>query len=166
MSNEDAEARPALRGQRRSRRVAMTSTELDAFLAQERTCRVGTLSPDGPHVTPLWFAWDGSLLWIYSIVRSQRWADVLRDPRVAVVVDTGHHYFELRGAEIRGTVAPVGEVPRTGEPNERLAAVEEIFAARYRDGAPMEWDRRHGWLCLTPEKITSWDFRKISAPAS
>jgi Pyridoxamine 5'-phosphate oxidase len=143
----------------------MTSAELDAFLAEQRSCRVATIGPDGPHVTPLWFVWDGSLLWLYSIVRSQRWVDVLRDPRVAVVVDTGHHYFELRGAEIRGTVAPVGEVPRTGEPDERLAGVEEIFVAKYLDGGKMEYDSRHAWLRLTPEKISSWDFRKINAPA-
>jgi Pyridoxamine 5'-phosphate oxidase len=166
MSNEDPAARPALRGQRRSRRVAMTRAELDGFLAEQRTCRVGTTGPRGPHVTPLWFAWDGSLLWLYSIVASQRWADVLRDPRVAVAVDAGEEYFELRGAEILGTVAPAGEVPRTGAPDERLAAVEEIFTAKYRGGGPMDYDGRHAWLCLTPEKISSWDFRKISAPSS
>ena len=42
--------------QRRSRKIAMTSEELDAFLANERTCRVATVSATGaPHNTPLWF---------------------------------------------------------------------------------------------------------------
>ena len=27
----------------------------------------------------------------------------------------------------------------------------------------MVHDGRHGWLRLTPEKITSWDFRKIDS---
>ena len=33
----------------------MTKDELDAFLAVERTCRVATSSPQGPHLTALWF---------------------------------------------------------------------------------------------------------------
>jgi hypothetical protein len=29
--------------------------------------------------------------------------------------------------------------------------------------AAMHHDGRHAWLRLTPEKITSWDFRKIES---
>jgi Pyridoxamine 5'-phosphate oxidase len=160
MSSEDS---ADLREQRRSRRVAMSRPELDDFLTAERTCRVGTAGPDGPHVTPLWFVWDGSLVWIYSIVGSQRWVDLDRDPRVAIVVDAGHDYFELCGAEIRGTAAVVGEVPRTGEPASGLTAAERLFAAKYQETADMIYDGRHAWLCITPEKIVSWDFRKIAS---
>ena len=48
----------------------MSADERDEFLAAERTCRVATISPDGPHATPLWFVWDGTALWLYSIVAS------------------------------------------------------------------------------------------------
>ncbi|GAA4957438.1 hypothetical protein GCM10023238_25200 [Streptomyces heliomycini] len=86
------------------------------FLTVQRTCRVATVSADGaPHVSTLWFAWDGTSLWLYSVVRSRRWADLRRDPRVAIVVDTGEEYDELRGAELSGRVEFVGEIPRTGE---------------------------------------------------
>ena len=54
-----------LKPQKRSRKIAMSDAERDEFLASERTCRVATISPDGPHNTPLWFAWDGSSLWLY-----------------------------------------------------------------------------------------------------
>src|SRR6266567_2498530 len=105
------------REQRRGRKIAMTAQELDAFLADAHTCRLATSSPRGPHLTALWFAWDGTALWIYSIVRSQRWTDLERDPKVAVLVDAGEAYGELRGAELRGKVEVVGEVPRTGVDN-------------------------------------------------
>jgi hypothetical protein len=150
--------------QRRSRRVAMTRNELDGFLARERTCALATVGPRGPHVTALWFVWDGTALWISSITRSQRWVDAQRDPRVAVVVEAGEDYFELRGAEISGRVEAVGEVPRTGEPNDALLEPERLFAAKYHPEAPaMAHDGRHAWLRLTPEKIVSWDFRKIGS---
>jgi PPOX class probable F420-dependent enzyme len=141
----------------------MTPAEMDAFLAAERTCRVATTGPDGrPHVAPLWFVWDGGALWLYSIVRSQRWTDLARDPRVAVVVDTGEQYEQLRGVEIAGTATPVGPVPRadTG-PVDDLAAPELLFARKYAGSAQFVPDGRHGWLRVVPDKVVSWDFRKI-----
>jgi general stress protein 26 len=137
------------REQRRGRRIAMSKEELDEFLTTERTCRVATTGPSGPHNTPLWFVWDGAALWFTSLVRSQRWTDMERDPRVAVVIDTGTEYGES-----------VGEAPRTGEPNAELEKPESLIAAKYF-GGQMHHDGRHAWLRLVPEKITSWDFRKI-----
>jgi len=146
------------------RRIAMTADEVDAFLAEQRTCRVATVGPDGPHATPLWFGWHGGGLWLTSLVRSRRWADLRADPRIAAVVDAGERYDELRGVELRGRVEVVGEVPRTGEPVPELVGPEQSFADKY-SGGTMEHDGRHGWLRLTPEKITSWDFRKLPASA-
>jgi hypothetical protein len=96
------------------------------------------------------------------VVASQRWADLQRDPRVAVLVDAGEDYGELRGAELRGAVEVVGEVPRTGTQDERLAGPERLFARKYAGGDVMRHDGRHGWLRLVPDAITSWDFRKIN----
>jgi hypothetical protein len=151
-----------MRAQRRGRRIAMTQDELDAFLTGERTCRLATTAPTGPHVTALWFVWDTTSLWLYSITRSKRWHDLTTDPRVAVLVDAGVTYDELRGAELRGRVEIVGEVPRTGEPQPALLAPEELFARKYFGIDTMVHDGRHAWLRLTPESIVSWDFRKLA----
>lgn len=140
----------------------MTDAERDEFLRNERTCRVATVSPDGvPHNTPLWFAWHGGHLWLYSIVRSRRWANLSASPLVSVVVDTGTEFFELRGVELIGRVTPVGEQPRRGEPNPELEPVEAAFAAKYTGATGLGYDGRHAWLRLTPEREFSWDFRKI-----
>jgi hypothetical protein len=149
--------------QRRSRSIAMTPEEVDAFLAEERVCRVATVGAGGPHATPLWYVWHGGSLWLTSLSRSQRWTDLDRDPRIAVVVDAGGaDYAQLRGVELRGQVVVVGEVPRTGEACPELAGPEQAFADRYT-GGQVGYDGRHAWLRLTPEKITSWDFRKLAA---
>jgi Pyridoxamine 5'-phosphate oxidase len=151
-----------MKEQRRGRRIAMTVEERDAFLASERTCRVATVGRDGtPHVTPLWFAWDGTSFWLTSIVQSQRWTDLQGNDRVSVVVDAGDGYMELRGVELRGVAVPVGEIPRTGELVPELDLPEQIYADKYA-GGQVHHDGRHGWLRITPEKIVSWDFRKIS----
>ncbi|MFG3100633.1 pyridoxamine 5'-phosphate oxidase family protein [Streptomyces sp. NPDC048182] len=150
--------------QRRGRRIMMTPGELDAFLGEQRTCRVASVSADGtPHVSALWFAWDGTSMWLYSVVRSRRWADLRHDSRAAVVVDTGEEYGELRGAELSGRVEVVGEVPRTGELCAELDLAETLFARKYFGLAELPHDGRHAWLRLTPDKTVSWDFRKLAA---
>jgi hypothetical protein len=139
----------------------MDAGELDAFLTEQRTCRVATVSQHGPHLTPLWYVWDGTAIWLTSIVASQRWTDLRRDPRVAVLVDAGEEYAQLRGAELLGTVEIVGEVPRTGLPEPRLVEPERLCARKYRGEDTLQHDGRHAWLRLVPEKVTSWDFRKL-----
>ena len=149
--------------QRRGRKIAMSAEEVDVFLRSERTCRVGTMSAErGPHVSPLWFVWDGKSLWLTSIVKSQRWVDLERDPRVSVVVDAGTDFMELRGVELVGKVVQVGEVPRVGEADPELEEPERLFGEKYA-GGQMYHDKRHAWLRLTPDKIVSWDFRKMAA---
>jgi hypothetical protein len=148
--------------QRRGRAIAMTTAEVDEFLATERTCRVATSGHDGrPHVVPLWFVWDGTSLWLNSVVRSQRWTDLARDPRVAVVVDAGVEYDQLRGVELSGDVVPAGDVPRTTAPDAAVATAERLFAGKYAGGEFVP-DGRHAWLRLTPDKLVSWDFRKLA----
>jgi PPOX class probable F420-dependent enzyme len=151
------------RQQRRGRVIAMTADELDAFLGDQRTCRFATTGPDGPHVAPVWFVWDGRAIWVYSLTRSQRWANVSRDPRVAVVVDDGHHYHELHGVEIEGQATVMGPVPRKGhEDCPELAEPERLMAAKYFGSAAMTHDARHAWLRVIPQKMVSWDFRKLA----
>ena len=153
-----------VREQRRGRKIAFTEPERDAFLAEMRVCRLGSVNVDGsPHVTPIWYAWDGEAMWFYSIIKSQRWTNVTRDPRVSAVVDAGEaEYFQLRGVEMIGEVEQLGEQPRVGEPNRELEVPERLFGERYLGGAMTGYDGRHAWLRLRPAKIVSWDFRKLT----
>src|ERR1700727_1133617 len=86
--------------QRRGRKIAMDKAELDAFLAGERTCRLATSSPQGPHLTALWFAWDGAAVWIYSTCAD---ALVLAKPSEVGVAPPF-----VPGSELAGQVLAVG----------------------------------------------------------
>src|ERR1700759_1027316 len=141
-----------MREQRRSRVIAMTTEELDAFLAAERTCRLATVGPGGPPNSPVWLIWSGGGLWGYSPTRPP--------------AGTGgaHHYDERHGVEIEGNAVPVGPVPRKGDESPdppELAEPERLMAGKYQNGT-MYHAGRHAWLRITPTKITSWDFRKLS----
>jgi Pyridoxamine 5'-phosphate oxidase len=148
----------------------MTPSERDDFLRHERVCRVATVSADGrPHVVPLWYVWEAEepAFWLYSIVNSRRWAEIVHNPSVSVVVDGGIAYFELHGVELNGDVEVVGDVPRSGGANAELEKVESLFGSRYSKTGQMSYDNRHAWLRLRPLSIVSWDFRKVGdlAPA-
>lgn len=135
--------------------LRLTPEELDDLLASERTLRAGTVGPDGsPHVTPLWFVWMGGAVWINNLVRSRRTRDVGAGSPVALCVDTGAHYGELRGAVLYGRFAEA-----EGDPG--IAAAREAFARKYWGGTEVPATRSHVWLRLEPERVVSWDFRKI-----
>ena len=42
-----------------------------------------------------------------------------------------------------------------------LAEPERLFARKYAGGDTYTPDGRHAWLKVVPDKIVSWDFRKI-----
>ena len=155
-----------MREQRRGRAIAMTADEVDDYLRTARTCRVGSVGADGaPHVSALWFVWDGTALWLNSLTRSQRWTNVVRSPRVSVLVDGGDEFMELHGVEIIGEAEVVGDVPRTEAANPALVEPERLFGDKYAGGrfAP---DGRHAWLRVVPDKVVSWDFRKIGTASA
>ena len=137
----------------------MSRDEVDSFLGTQWMCRLGTVQSDGrPHVSPLWFVWDGAAIWVYSIVRSQRWRNIQRDGRVSVVVDVGEHPNELRGVEVDGMATSVGEAPRIEGQDASVAAAEQLFERKY---GRFELDGKHAWLRIVPENVVSWDFRKL-----
>ena len=137
--------------------LRMTPDELDAFLGSERTCRVATVSPAGePHVAPLWYVWHAGALWVTSLKRSRRMRDLAAGSPVAVCVDAGEQYGELRGATLYGRFAPADDEPDAPE-------ARRTFARKYWGGVDVPDVRSHSWLVLRPDRIVSWDFAKIPA---
>ncbi|HEY3736141.1 MAG TPA: pyridoxamine 5'-phosphate oxidase family protein [Jatrophihabitans sp.] len=140
----------------------MSAAEIDEYLGTASTLRLASVGANGgPHISPLWFVWDGANIWLTSVVKSQRWVNLLRDPRVAAVIDGGDDFMSLHGVEVIGRVEPVGDVPRLNNPDERVAEPERLFGDKYGGGKYVS-DERHAWLKLIPEKIVSWDYRKMS----
>lgn len=135
--------------------LRLTPEELDALLAGERTAHVATVSPDGwPHVVPLWFVWLEGALWVNNLRRSRRTRNLERGSPVAVCVDAGARYADLRGAVLYGRFVAADDDPGLG-------AVRAAFAAKYWGGHEVGALRSHQWLRLRAERTASWDFAKI-----
>ncbi len=67
----------------------MTDDQARAFLAEgTRTGKVATSRADGsPHVAPIWFVLDGDDIVFMTGAGTAKGKALLRDPRVALVVD-------------------------------------------------------------------------------
>jgi hypothetical protein len=138
--------------------LRLTPEELDDLLESGRTLHMATVSADGtPHLMPLWYVWFDRAVWINSLRRSRRTTDLAAGSPVALCVDTGESYGELRGAILYGT-----PIEATGDP--RLPEARKAFAFKNWgiDDLP-EGIKSHVWLKVVPDRITSWDFRKIPA---
>lgn len=138
--------------------LRLTDGELDDLLGSERTLHAATVSPDGwPHVVPLWFVWFDGVIWINNLKRSRRTRDVRAGSPVALCVDGGLEYQELRGAVAYGHFTLVDPA------DPRIEQVRHLFYDKYWGGNPVPDTKSHEWLHLTPERLATWDFRKIGA---
>jgi PPOX class probable F420-dependent enzyme len=76
----------------------MSSTALEAFLAEPRNVIVAGIRKDGrPHLSPNWFFWDGENFYVSTTRKRVKYHIFHRDPRAELVVDdaTGHRYVEI-----------------------------------------------------------------------
>jgi pyridoxamine 5'-phosphate oxidase-like protein len=138
--------------------LRLTDEELAELLRDARTMRVGTVSSDGsPHVVPLWFVWHAGSIWMNNLRRSRRTQDLWAGSPVALCIDVGEEYFELRGAVLYGMHE---EVP-PDDPD--LPTVRKAFGDKYFGGHDAADRKSHDWLRMDPERIVTWDFRKIPA---
>jgi PPOX class probable F420-dependent enzyme len=107
--------------------------------AGARVARLATVTPDGPRLVPVTFAWHrGVAVWAVDTVkpkrsrRLRRLADIEADPRVALLAD---HYSDdwarLWWVELRGTAA----VLEGGEAAAALGALAARYAP-YRSSPP------------------------------
>ncbi|MCU1395799.1 MAG: Pyridoxamine 5-phosphate oxidase [Ilumatobacteraceae bacterium] len=64
--------------------------DLDERLQTERNIWIATVSPDGrPHLTPIWFVWQGARMWICTGASAVKTRNVRREPHVMVSLESG-----------------------------------------------------------------------------
>ncbi len=90
--------------------IRLDQQEIDDFLTNGHTLIVSTVDKDGyPHSTPVWYLYiDGQ---IYFRVRkpSLKTKNLLRNPKVCVLVETGDRWVDLKSVMIRGRVEVMDE---------------------------------------------------------
>src|SRR6516162_10116057 len=83
--------------------IRMTDDEISAFLEQQRSLQVASINKDGtPHLVAMWYGFiDGNIVfWTYG--KSQKVANLRRDPRISCLVESGQTYEGLKGVSVTG----------------------------------------------------------------
>lgn len=72
---------------------------IETRLGAERNVWLTTLRPDGsPHVTPIWFTWDGRAFWMCTSSGNVKVRNLRADPRVALALEDGDRPIVAEGA--------------------------------------------------------------------
>jgi PPOX class probable F420-dependent enzyme len=144
--------------------IRMSDTEVDGFLAQERTVICATNGRDGlPHLMPLWYVVRDGELWSWTFAKSQKVRNLERDPRATLQVEAGSEYPELRGVMFKTDVTihrdteivaelgmelfdryradDAGELPDDVREMVRAQARKRV-ALQFRERARSTWDHR------------------------
>ena len=143
--------------------IRMTDAEIGDFLGQQRTLQVASINKDGtPHLVTMWYGFiDGNIVfWTYA--KSQKVANLRRDPRISCLVESGLKYEELKGVSITGR----GEL---SDDREYVLQVGAAVLPRYNmveiDDGVREVLQRMGAkrvaITIHPSKVVSWDHTKL-----
>lgn len=150
------------------RAIALSDAEVADFVTAGRTLVLATLGPDGaPDPVPMWYVVDdaGAVL-MRTYRKSQKVANLRRDPRVAALVEAGERYAELRGVQLSGSIELVEDDDLVADVMVALLqkyeglADEHVVAAR---AAALQRAPKQVAMRLHVDSVASWDHRKLSS---
>ena len=142
--------------------IVMSHDEQVEFLHRSRSSTVATIGPGGQiHLVAMWYAVLDDHVWIETKKKSQKVANLRRDPRMTLMVEAGHTYDQLRGLSIEGQGVIV----------EDEAVVWDVCVNMFeRYNAPYTEELRpfvelmaHNRVAvrLDVDRVRSWDHRKL-----
>ncbi len=148
---------------KRRDQIRMNDEDVWKFIEEQKSLQVATIGADGaPHLTTLWFAVvDGEIVF-ETFTKSQKIVNLHRDPRIAVLVEDGTAYNQLRGVSINGR-AELHSDPKVVHPY-ALAVMrrnQPEIPEEHLDAAAKVMSAKRTAVVVKPEKIVSWDHRKL-----
>lgn len=148
--------------------IRMTDSEVADFLDEQKTLTIVSHGPDGfPHPMPMWFARDedGSIR-MGTYRTSQKIKNIQRDPKVALLCESGTEYAELRGVVLYGNAEIIDDYD--------FVVDTMLRASGQGDGLPEDAEQadaireamrgtaaKRFAIRIRPERVVSWDHAKL-----
>ncbi len=144
----------------RRQQIQLTPEEQTAFLKEPQKAALATIDQNGfPHVVAMGFLAKDGLIYMTSYAKAQKVVNIRRNPKVAVMVESGKSYGDFRGVMIRGTCEII-EDPAVVEQTMRELGGNQGSSSGVPKGAITSAPKR-ALLKITPVKISSWDHTKL-----
>jgi PPOX class probable F420-dependent enzyme len=144
--------------------IRMNHEEQEHFLNKNRTLYLATHGVDGfPHLVAMWYARDADRILMTTYRKSQKVANLLADPRAALLLEDGTTYDTLRGVFLRGDCQVI---------DDEATALRTLESIRQRAEGPSQSSpealagmrlqaKKRVVLVFQPEKNRSWDHSKL-----
>lgn len=143
--------------------IAMSEQEMWDFIETQKNIQVCTLNKDGtPHLTVMWFAVRDGAIVLETFTKSQKIVNLKRNPQMAVLLEDGDTYNELRGVSINCEAELV-------EDYDTVHALHVDVVVRNQPGVTpeqaeeftREMSKKKTVIRVRPQKVMSWDHRKL-----
>ena len=84
--------------------ISMSKDQEEDFLYQGRILRLGTKAGDNGslHVVPIFYIYENSKIYIHTGPNSLKVRDIKKNSNVAMCVDVGEFYYDLKNIKMRG----------------------------------------------------------------
>ena len=140
--------------------IKLSPEDQTQFLSEARKAALATLDKDGfPHLVAMNFvAREGAIL-MTSYGKAQKVLNIRRNPKVAVMVETGRTYSDLRGVMIRGECEILEDIA-TVEATMR-AILQKDSGQTVLGRGPLKSASKRVVLKVLPKKIATWDHSKL-----
>jgi PPOX class probable F420-dependent enzyme len=140
----------------RRQQIQLSPEEQTAFFRERKKAALATIDRDGfPHVVAMNYVARDGAFYMTSYGKAQKVVNIRRNPRVALMIEAGDEYAELRGVMIRGRCEILED-----EASVRAAFATRAGASPVQPGALSSAPKRVV-LKILPEKVVSWDHRKL-----
>ena len=138
--------------------IRLTADEQAAYLRVNRKAALATLDKDGfPHVTAMNFVLRDGAFYMTSYGKAQKVVNIRRNPKVAMMAETGSAYAELKGVMVRGLCEII-----EGEDAVREAwAIISGASSTPRRRETNDSAAKRVALKVTPRRIVTWDHTKL-----
>jgi len=144
----------------------MSQEETLSFLEKQISLQIGTINKDGsPHLTTMWYLYDGSSFIFHTYTKSQKIINLLRDPRITLLTEAGSRYSDLKGIIVYGNAEIINGKDSLEEVIRYMEIVGEKYVkdeegAQYIEGMKLQAPKR-SVVIVKPSKFISWDHTKI-----
>jgi len=142
--------------------IQMTPQERDAFLQQTRTIVLSSIDGRGyPHSVAMWYVMDDGCALMTTYAKSQKALNIRRNPKVALMAESGTTYDTLKGVLVRGRAELSSDVDACVR---TLTRIHEKMTGAMPEGveeALKEQARKRVLIKVIAEHVSSWDHSKL-----
>ena len=147
-------------------KIKMSEEELSSFLQKQISLQIGTINKDGsPHLTTMWYFYDGESFIFHTYTKSQKIINLKRDSRITLLTEAGSQYSDLQGIIVYGNAEIINGKDSLEEVIRYMEMVGEKYVkdedgSQYIEGMKLQAPKR-SVVIVKPSKFISWDHTKI-----